>query len=146
MNISVNRWKQGAFSFLEVPSRSDVQIFKPLIRNPASGSCQNTLTEWAGHDLVEQAAPRPWSLRPQSHPKLSWALSWRSRQGVRPPGWSACCARRCDTASSGSQAIYFTLPVRKMWNYFCFRPAGESCALQSWRYRWRRRSAGGTGM
>lgn len=47
---------------------------------------------------------------------------------------------------NANQNIYLTMPLRKIWNYFCFCTAGESCALQSWWYCWRRRSAGGTGM
>lgn len=148
-----------------MPPRSDIQIFKHLGNKKTSKWQVPKYPGGVGTRFgqgLEQAAQRWWRLRPQPYPELSWTLErWRS--GWRPlrapptyrslwsPWPSQCCIVaiypvHADVMLYVSNAIYLTMLLRKIGNYFCFCTVGESCALQSWWYCWRRRSAGGTGM
>lgn len=62
-------------------------------------------------------------------------------------GLSPCMQMQCPGQHKPRQPSHlFHQAVEEGFKFRCFCPLGESCALQSWWHRWRRRSAGRTGM
>lgn len=139
-----------------------------LARKPASGRCLDTLLEL---DLAKHCGSLPRGggvsiLRDAQSSAGLWTLEVGLATSRGPPSitvsvipvvvvmlysghLSCACTVHADVIlhiCNANQNTYLTMPLRKIWNYFCFSAVGESCALQSWWYCWRRRSAGGTGV